>query len=269
MHNYSIPASIDGVQVFIAPDAHQWFEDGVMFIQGEERFGGLLGLYRDGKVSFAVSARDAVRGEPLGPDDFVYVDVEELQRRVANQGNQQLEPQAALRDLRSLLGSGDEKESSYQAYLERYPWVLGGHYSAVQAHERFNDENIPDFSGVRLRDGSRDIIEIKSPSLVLFRVNGDFTADFSDAWHQIERYLDFARRDGDYLYRQKGIRFDNPHCYLIAGKDLSSEQLKRIRAKERMNPAITFLTYDDLLTLVVGMVGLIERLRRESPRVEA
>lgn len=264
-NNYSLEGSVDGKRVYVSPDERQWFENGVMFLQGEERFAGLIGLYAEGKISFAVSARDTLKGEAVGPDDLLYIDVEEY-RRLARERfrTTPTEVDSASSELKALLSNGVGDEAQYQVYLERHPWVLGAQYSAVQSHERFDDRNIPDFSGVRIRDGSRDILEIKSPSLNLFRADGEFTADFSNAWHQIERYLDFTRRDADYLFRKRGLVFENPHCYLVAGHGLTQEQLSKVRAKERMNPAVTFLTYDDLQTLVDGTVALLKRLQAAS-----
>lgn len=269
-NNYSLVGHVNGKRVYVSPDERQWFENGVMFLQGEERFGGLIGLYREGKISFAVSARDTLKGEAIGPNDVVYFEVEEYRRLARERFHETpAEIDAAPLELRTLLGDGVRDEAQYQAYLERHPWVLGAQYSSVQSHERFDDRNVPDFSGVRLRDGSRDILEIKSPSLSLFRTDGEFTADFSNAWHQVERYLDFARRNADYLLRERGLRFENPHCYLVAGHELTQEQLGKVRAKERMNPAVTFLTYDDLQTLVDGTVALIKRLHVASLDSEA
>src|SRR5687767_10267502 len=43
--DYSIPGTVNGRQVYVSPDTHQWHNDGVMFLQGEERFAGSLGLF--------------------------------------------------------------------------------------------------------------------------------------------------------------------------------------------------------------------------------
>ena len=59
------------------------------------------------------------------------------------------------------------------------------------SHISLNDENIPDFTGVRYRDGSRDIIEIKQPFIPIFRGDNLFRSEFNQSWDQVERYLDF------------------------------------------------------------------------------
>lgn len=138
---------------------------------------------------------------------------------------------------------------------------MGAQYARIDSHKTFNDDNIPDFTGVRVRDAARDIIEIKPPFLPLFKENNCFRAEFNNAWDQGERYLDFARNDSDYLKRQKGLFFDNPKCYLIAGYNLNDEQFKELRRKERMNPAITTLTYNDVLAMAHSTVAFVKALK--------
>ena len=84
--------------------------------------------------------------------------------------------------------------------------------SIAAALDILNDKNIPDFTGVRIHDSYRDIIEVKPPFTKMFRNDGNLNSDFNDAWNQAERYLDFARTERDYLQR-KGLRFDNPRCF--------------------------------------------------------
>ena len=106
-------------------------------------------------------------------------------------------------------------------------------------------------------DDIRDIFEIKPPFTKMFRDKGGFMADFNDAWNQAERYLDFARTERDYLGR-KGLLFDNPESYLMLGLELSKEQIKQIRTKERVNSAIRLITYDNLLTFVEKTITFIQ-----------
>src|SRR5712692_1609217 len=77
--NYSIAAKANDLDVFVSPTELQWFPEGVMFVQGKERFAGLLGYYEAGRVMFAIAARDARPGESLGKDHFLFVDLDEAQ----------------------------------------------------------------------------------------------------------------------------------------------------------------------------------------------
>ena len=229
---YSVRGKVNDQDVYVSPNVHQWFDDGVMFLQGRERFAGLIGLYQGGRLKFALAARDAQKGESLGKDDFIFVDVEDVEKQSPASLASLPQRRQAISDLEQLLLSREQQEAKYQNYFIRFPWVLGAQYRSIQSHEALDDRNIPDFTAVRLRDDARDIIEIKPPFLSLFRADGDLAADFNDAWNQAERYLDFCRREEDYLRRQKGLRFDNPHCFLLLGHGLTHVQLQRVRAKD-------------------------------------
>ena len=81
--NYSFKGTSDkGESGFVSPYHLQWFDDGVMFVQGKKPFDGLLGCYRsDGKVSYAIAARDASEGDLLGPEHFEFIEEEEWRER--------------------------------------------------------------------------------------------------------------------------------------------------------------------------------------------
>jgi hypothetical protein len=168
-----------------------------------------------------------------------------------------------MRELTELLSKNEADESKYQELIRRYPWILGAQYESVEDHQKLDDKNIPDFTGVRARDRNRDILEIKSPFTPVLRQDGELTSDFNEAWNQSERYLNFAREEKDYL-RRKGLAFENPKCYLIAGYKLGDDALNKIRIKQRMNPAIDVLTYDDLIALTQKTVEFVRSLQSKS-----
>lgn len=124
----------------------------------------------------------------------------------------------------------------------------------IESNKNLDERYIPDFTGVRFRDNQRDIIEIKQPFITLFRKDGEFSHEFNKAWNQVEEYLNFARRNPDYLQR-KGLSFDNPECYLIIGYQLSETQLDKIKIKESNNLAIKVLTYDNLISVAEGIIN--------------
>ena len=214
-HNYSFKGTKDGKEGFVSPYFHQWFKDGIMFLEGKERFAGSIGLYRNKEAKYAIAARDAKSGELMGPDDFEFISINDFNKRVeAIPLNQINDLEKPIHELKELLSRNETDESKYQELLKKYPWILGARYELVQDIRKFDDENIPDFTGVRVRDKHRDIIEIKQPFLSIFRKDWNFTSEFNDAWNQVERYLNFTREEKDYLCR-KGLIFDNPKCYLI------------------------------------------------------
>jgi Domain of unknown function (DUF4263) len=141
--------------------------------------------------------------------------------------------------------------------------VLGAHYRAITNHAKLDDANIPDFTGVRVKDSYRDIFEIKQPFVKIFRKDLEFTAEFNEAWNQAERYISFAREEHDYL-RRKGLAFDNPRCYILIGYGLADNELRKIRAKEKLNPAIEVMTYNDVLVFAEETIKLIRKLSRSA-----
>ena len=198
----------------------------------------------------------------MGPDDIEFIEPKKMNERSkeANIPKDTSELDNSLILLESLLKEKENEESKYQDFLIKYPWIIGANYSLIESHKAFNDENIPDFTGVRIKDSKRDIIEIKPPFINLFTKDGSFSSEFNKSWNQVERYLDFARQESDYLERQKDLTFDNPKCILLAGYNLSTEQMKSIRRKEKMNPAINILTYEDLFVMTRSTITFIKSL---------
>ena len=192
------------------------------------------------KVKFAQQALELIRNRPVEAPKLPKAEL----------------MKAALLGLKLLLDNHCEDESRYQEFMQQNPWVLGGHHRGIERHTQLDDQNIPDFTAIRRRDDNRDIIELKQPFLVLFRQDGNFAASFNDAWNQAERYLAFCRQQQQYLVTQKGLHFVNPHCFLIAGAELSPQQIHSIQDKQGHNPAITFLTYENLLSLGEGAIEL-------------
>jgi len=258
-HRASVKGIVNGTQAFIAPDARQWFDDGVMFTQGQAPFEGLIGLYREERVLFATVARDIGLGETsIGPGELVFVDVEETRAAIEKRRGLSLaEMEAGLEALHALLSERCEQEAKYQEVLENHPWILGGHYRSVEAHRSLDERNIPDFTAVRSRDGHRDIIEIKQPFAPVFRQDGEFHSHFNDAWNQLGGYLSFAAENADYLAREKGLQFHTPRGWLLVGHELPADVFRRIRQKEGLTPAITVMTYDQLFRLGVQVLELI------------
>jgi hypothetical protein len=167
--------------------------------------------------------------------------------------------------LRSLLDSRCEEESLYQELLEDHPWMLGvGMYRSVQRHGRFDDQNIPDFTGRRAADETDDIIELKQPFLPYFKRNGEFAVDFHTAWAQAERYLTFARDHRGYLREAKGMRFETPKVLLLAGRSWTEAEAKLVRMKELSNPAIRVMTYEQLINQAQTILAVMRTASTEQ-----
>ena len=162
-----------------------------------------------------------------------------------------------------LLSNEESNESKYQELFSHYPWVLGLQYTRLQRHTNLDDENIPDFTGIRVSDNCRDIFEMKPPTMKVFLADGNFSADFNNAWNQSERYLNFAREDKDYLNRKK-LRFENPKCFLICGYNLPENLKQKIRIKEKLTPSIQLLTYNDILAFMENTIAFIKSMTEQE-----
>jgi predicted transcriptional regulator len=164
-------------------------------------------------------------------------------------------------ELRKLLEDQDNEESKYQQLFQNYPWIFGTYYKEIVRHQKFNDENIPDFLGIRSYDNFMDIFEIKPPFLKLYRNDGNFSSEFNDAWNQAERYLAFAQIEVDYLRRSKNLQFNNPKCLLIAGYNLPESVASKLSTKQRLNPLIQSMTYNQVLVQAETTLNFIKQLR--------
>lgn len=254
---------VDGGACILSPFHAQWFDDGVTFLQSADKvFSGILGLYReDGSLSYAVAARSIAAGEAFGPEDLAFLSVSEFRdraRAIAPKSHSELT--RPLRELEQLVMAGSTEERRYQELLQTAPWLLGLEYTSIDRHTALDDRSIPDFTGVRAKDGNRDIIEIKTPGLHIFRKDGEFHRDFHAAWDQVERYLTLCTQERDYLAR-KSLAFDNPRCLLIGGRSADGARADKLFAKQRLQPAFWVLTYDDLVSYAQHTVQFIERLR--------
>jgi hypothetical protein len=257
--NYSFKATSGDKVGFITPYFNQWFDDGIVLLEGEKPWEGTIALYRGGQLNYAVASRDAKSGEELDPREFLtFVSMDDFRESLKQIPRKIASQDEPLNELNSLLIRAETKEEEYHSWFRKYPWAFGLLYRTFQDRGPLDDSNIPDFTGVRIHDGCRDIFEIKQPFLNLFREDGEFTSDFNESWNQAERYLIFARQNQDYLNREKGLRFNNPKCHLLAGFNLSDEQRKKIGVKEQSNASIEFRTYNDLVSYVTNTISFIK-----------
>jgi hypothetical protein len=236
-----------------------------------EYLGGIAALEANPKIAYSVLR---VLGRPQTPVNIrqkfadriksgervlyekVKQAIDELLRTIPS--NQVDELEKPLIEIKELLNSQNNKESNYHKWLQKYYWIFGFDYKLIESHKNLDDKRIPDFTGIRVYDDFRDIFEIKPPFIPLFQKDGEFTSEFNKAWNQVEEYLNCAIED-KYSLRRKGLNFDNPKCYLILGYDLSENQIKKIRTKARVNPAINFRTYDDLIAWAENTINFVKK----------
>lgn len=195
----------------------------------------------------------------LGMESLVYGSEGETARedKFENMSN-------GFKKLNNYIESKCKEESKYQELFHEHPWMFGGQYKKIDRHTNLDDENIPDFTAIRCYDNFRDIIEIKQPFLKCFKQKDNFSSSFNDAWNQSERYLNFVHRQGGYLKEEKGLSFENPKCILIIGNDLTPNQLKMIREKEKLSNSIVIYTYDHIQRTASHILNLINSTREKS-----
>lgn len=264
LERYSIARTVaSGETVHIFPLAVQWFDDGIMIHQGPKKGEGPIALYRNGVLTYAIAARDIGPGGSIGPTDLMFVTPEEIRAQAKALPATSSLSVASVNTLKRLLASNESSEAKYQSHLAANPWMLGSEYKTIEDHKKLDDENIPDFTAVRVADNFHDVVEIKAPTLTLFTQAGELSSEFNAAWNQAERYLDFMRQQRHYLADQKGIKVHNPTCTLLIGNNLSTENWTKVHVKERANPLIRVMTYDQLVIVAEHILKLHSELAKK------
>jgi hypothetical protein len=255
------------------------YENIYLYNYTSEYLGGIATLEANPRIAYSVLSN---LGKPRASKDvkqkFAYliksgerIGYDEVEEAIANEclktipSNQIDDLEKPLIEIKELLNSQNNKESKYQEWLEKYPWILGITYKLIQRHEKLDDKNIPDFTGIRVHDNFRDIFEIKPPFTLLFQENGEFNYEFNNAWNQVEGYVSFVLKNKEYL-RGKGLDFENPEYYLVIGYELSEKQLKKIREKVMVTSAIKVLTYNDLIAKAEETIKRVKELRVGNKR---
>lgn len=258
---YSYGVEKEGHTGYAAPAHHQWYEDAVMLVEGSKRFQGRVARFDGETIEYMTAGREIEAGESVGPEDVEWISIEEARRRLEESSASTEDPvQSALGRLQEMLDDGVDDEGEYQKLLEEAPWAFEARFKEIQRHEALDDKNIPDFTGVRVKDGCHDIIEIKPPFAGYFKASGDLNANFKDAWEQVIRYLEYAERNRRPLLEEKGLRFDDPECYLVLGYDLDDHEQKKVREWEKRNRAgIHVVTYDELTRLMRRIIDIAQR----------
>lgn len=267
--NYSFDKEMNGVKGYVSPFHTQFYENGILLLEGLQPFGGSLVLYDDKKeLKYAIAARDIPAHTNFTKDDFNFISIDEVKKLFQNNIYKNLTDEQLnqpIDELTLLLSNKHLEEAKVQELINRFPWILGLEYNELSRHDRLDDKNIPDFTMMNIRTGGRDILEIKAPFISLFRSDGKFGSAFHEAWQQAEDYLRFATDNRDYLYKEKGLLFNNPICILLIGYKLTQKQVKMLRQKELFNPRIKIYTYNDLIRYATSIVDFIKNIK-ESHR---
>lgn len=246
----------------------QWYDNGMMcFLKGESK--GLFILYVDDQQYVGMTTKDLNPDKQVSREDVFFIPLKEANKIQKNRRRDLTSIKKAIHKLNNLLSKRCEDESKYQSLFKDNPWMFGFlQFSQIDSHIPLDDAKIPDFTGVRIRDNCRDVIEIKQPFLKIFNQDGKFSSNFLQAFEQTEGYVDFTLNNRQYLM-DKGLRFENPKGFLLVGFNLENDQKRKLLIKQRRsNPRITILTYNDILTSAKAALQNIDQLKKLDTKID-
>lgn len=178
-----------------------------------------------------------------------------------------------LSDFRVALGSA-KNEPEMQRYLEANPYLLiqhlgGGHGRWVIPQKRLGAEHVPDFViGDRHSFGFEwQVVEIESPSAVLFTKSGDPSRALNHAIRQITDWRSWLKRNQDYASRRREesglglVDIDgNVKGLIVIGRRATIDPSTNERRRQLcLDLKIDIHSYDWLLDLLEGRIDALEK----------
>jgi hypothetical protein len=245
---YSFP--VDTLGRVLSPTRVQWFYDGLTFIEGSAPFSGVVGLYRNGQLSYGMNVRDASENASLGPVEADFVTVDKAKQSFDSASKSASESEAALRELMAE-ETGDEAGAPERwiAVLEHFPWVLGAQHSGL-IRVKQDDSRMPGLFLTRVSDGASDILLLGQPSTSIFGRSGRLQRSFQDTLQQAEQTLSFVGRQADYLEREFEVQVHRPRAFVLAGRRLTRTERDALRQHvETRHADLRVLTLQDLAEL--------------------
>lgn len=165
------------------------------------------------------------------------------------------EMRSAVAQLRSMLGSGESDEQTYQVWCEQHCWAFGNAYVVRDEVRAISSGDNLDLLLPNVIAGYRDIVELKRPDKRVLlhdaaHKNFYFSADVSQAIGQCHRYLDILHqtaRDG--LLDHKEVVAYHPRATIVIGRsnDWTEDQQRALHGLNRRLNGISVMTYDHLL----------------------
>jgi hypothetical protein len=127
----------DDKTAFVSPHAFQWFDDGVMLLEGPNPFEGFIMLYRGGELKCGIAARSIPAGKEIEPSDLEFVGLEQANKQLKDNKVPPIERlDAPAIELEKLLNANESNEKKYQELFERFPWSLGnGVFKVATTHQ--------------------------------------------------------------------------------------------------------------------------------------
>ena len=143
--------------------------------------------------------------------------------------------------------SENRNEEEYQRFFTDHPVFIDPLASEVIPKQKLGLEHITDFVLRRL-DNEYILVEIEKPHDAIFTNGNDLTAKFTHAYGQVLDFQEWVDAHGEYA-RSLMPGIFSPKGVLIIGmrKELTSEQIAKLKRFSINSRAIEVYTYDDLI----------------------
>lgn len=156
-----------------------------------------------------------------------------------------------------------KKEEEIQIYLKEHPFLIQP-FSNIYPKQKLGEDFITDFVFASTLDQGikYTFVEIERASMPIFTKSGEFSSDFKHADKQTLDWDIWLEKNKDYLGKKlQGL--ETPNYLLIAGRstDFTEENRTLLRAWNRRQQNMEFLTYDDI---IFKLNELINNLKDEE-----
>ncbi len=160
-------------------------------------------------------------------------------------------------------------ESEYQRYLEEHYWILGSEYSEM-LERGLTWKGTQDFNMRRTADAHLEVIEIKTPEVVLFKQERGRYIEKKEVVNAINQVDDYQKRVEDNWKALSGtypdLRLDKVRGKVIIGRSNkhSAEEIMALRRLNARLHGIEVITFDQLIGNAERMLKILGDQRDAS-----
>lgn len=175
------------------------------------------------------------------------------------------EMRAAMAQLRELLASDEQTESTYQKWCEKHSWAFGNAYVMRDEIREIAPGDTLDILLQTVISGYREIVELKRPDKPVLQWderhrNYYFSSEVSKAIGQCHRYIDVlheAAAQG--LDDHPEVVAYHPRAIIVIGRsaDWSKEQARGLHGLNHRLSGIVVMTYDQLMAQGERLVEIL------------
>lgn len=166
----------------------------------------------------------------------------------------------AKNELLKLINKKEEKERKYQDFFKKYPYCFSLYYEKIESHNKLDDKNIPDFTGIRTKDKFHDIFEIKQPFKNYLNKNNTPNLEYMKDLEQCKDYLKYCENHKQTLREEKNIHIQEPKCFFITTYNLDNFHKNKLKEKYKTDALkIELITYDEIINQINKIIELLEK----------